>query len=1185
VSLALKLIAQEKKEKTGRLDLGNCGLTELPEELFELEWLEWLNLGEWYWDAEAQEDVQTPNKGGRNRLGQAAERLTELPQLQFLGLFNNGLTDVSFLPSLLGLTSLDLSGNKIQDLSFLESLPGLTSLYLSHNNIQDLSFLESLPGLTSLYLHHNNIQDISFLPSLPGLTSLNLSFNKIQDISFLPSLPGLTSLGLSGNKIQDASFLSSLRGLTSLDLRNNQIQDLSFLPSLPGLTSLDLSGNKIQDYSFLQALTGLRSLNLSGNKIQDYSFLQALTGLRSLNLRSNKIQDLSFLESLTGLTSLDLSRNQIQDLSFLESLTGLTSLYLSDNKIQDISFLPSLPGLTSLDLSYNQIQDLSFLESLRGLTLLQLRSNQIQDLSFLESLPGLTSLDLSYNQIQDYSFLESLPGLTSLNLSSNQIQDLSFLQSLPGLTSLDLRNNHIQDFSALLPLLQKGLALNLEDYGGSGIMLFGNPITTPPLEVVEKGREAVLLYFEQADVFGTAPLYESKVMILGQGGAGKTTLAQLLLDPTWEVKKRQDESTLGVVVHKNRPFAHQAQEGVNIQAHLWDFGGQEVQKMLHQFFITQDCLYVIVSDKRSENTNFHYWFQIIELLGPNCPVVVLENPMETKHVNEDFDLYSFRGQYQRLQISAREVNLKYINQRAQADWKAFTNELAQHLSGLEIVNREVPRVWRQIRDGLQAMKAKYITLDDYYALVEGLALPPDTRKMTREEGQQCLAYLKSLGDLTYFEDRELAHLIFLDHNWLTDGLYYILSDGEIKDSSGRFTRAQAYAKWDAKEYSEVEKGMLIQLLLKDQYDICYETPSQKDEFITPLLLPAGKPGIWPHTPSLTYQYRYPFVPHGLFSRLIVRLNARIEDEKRWKTGVWLSHTAQGQTTRAEVEYVQHPEAAFELRICGEPAGSQEMLQFIDHELENLHRDFRNLKVTRKVACVCDVCKAEVKAGNRPFYHSLDNINGRLANRKYTVECQKSHQDVSIGQILQDVYKEEAAKGTQFEAIFHTLKEMGMSINQINNTNNNQSSATSSSSSKAKAKNEVSIEIQISQVIREAGKVKEVLTKAQQKDLSNKGATAEDLEYALEDVEEFESTLQEAQQDKEQGADVSEGTKSRLEGFWNSLQEEEAPLRKALQAIRKGRDYGVGLARTYNSLATNLGLTPVPELALKALEKL
>jgi internalin A len=37
---ALELIKKEKKERTGRLDLGNCGLSELPDELFELTWLE-----------------------------------------------------------------------------------------------------------------------------------------------------------------------------------------------------------------------------------------------------------------------------------------------------------------------------------------------------------------------------------------------------------------------------------------------------------------------------------------------------------------------------------------------------------------------------------------------------------------------------------------------------------------------------------------------------------------------------------------------------------------------------------------------------------------------------------------------------------------------------------------------------------------------------------------------------------------------------------------------------------------------------------------------------------------------------------------------------------------------------------------------------------------------------------------
>ena len=38
--LALQRIREAKEKRLTRLDLGNCGLTELPEELFELTWLE-----------------------------------------------------------------------------------------------------------------------------------------------------------------------------------------------------------------------------------------------------------------------------------------------------------------------------------------------------------------------------------------------------------------------------------------------------------------------------------------------------------------------------------------------------------------------------------------------------------------------------------------------------------------------------------------------------------------------------------------------------------------------------------------------------------------------------------------------------------------------------------------------------------------------------------------------------------------------------------------------------------------------------------------------------------------------------------------------------------------------------------------------------------------------------------------
>ncbi|MBL7818443.1 MAG: hypothetical protein JNL70_25755 [Saprospiraceae bacterium] len=42
--LALKRIRECKETRSKRLDLGNCGLTELPDELFELTWLEELYL-------------------------------------------------------------------------------------------------------------------------------------------------------------------------------------------------------------------------------------------------------------------------------------------------------------------------------------------------------------------------------------------------------------------------------------------------------------------------------------------------------------------------------------------------------------------------------------------------------------------------------------------------------------------------------------------------------------------------------------------------------------------------------------------------------------------------------------------------------------------------------------------------------------------------------------------------------------------------------------------------------------------------------------------------------------------------------------------------------------------------------------------------------------------------------------
>jgi small GTP-binding protein len=337
--LAQQLIEREKQERSGYLDLGRCGLTEMPD-LSTLYWLQTLIVSDDWFDSEG-EWVRSRNTGGFNRF------------------ISNPPAD--FFPK--ELKQLRLGGARgenwnVSDGRFLEKLTSLTTLDLRYNQLSDGRFLEKLTSLTTLYLSSNKISDGRFLEKLTSLTSLDLSSNKISDGRFLEKLISLTTLYLRDNQISDGRFLEKFISLTTLDLSFNQINDGCFLEKLTSLTTLYLPSNQISDGRFLEKLTNLTTLDLSFNKIKDYSFLEKLTSLTTLYLRSNQNSNGRFLEKLTNLTTLDLSFNKINDYSFLEKLISLTTLYLRSNQISNGRFLEKLTSLTTIDLSDNQLSDL-----------------------------------------------------------------------------------------------------------------------------------------------------------------------------------------------------------------------------------------------------------------------------------------------------------------------------------------------------------------------------------------------------------------------------------------------------------------------------------------------------------------------------------------------------------------------------------------------------------------------------------------------------------------------------------------------------------------------------------------------------------------------------------------------------------------------------------------------------------
>jgi internalin A len=100
--IALERISKEADERTGFLDLGKLGLTELPAGLFELKHLRSLNLGRVWREASGQWQVVATDLG-RNQVAPALQKLADLSDLRELWLRETDLANLSILAGLSGI--------------------------------------------------------------------------------------------------------------------------------------------------------------------------------------------------------------------------------------------------------------------------------------------------------------------------------------------------------------------------------------------------------------------------------------------------------------------------------------------------------------------------------------------------------------------------------------------------------------------------------------------------------------------------------------------------------------------------------------------------------------------------------------------------------------------------------------------------------------------------------------------------------------------------------------------------------------------------------------------------------------------------------------------------------------------------------------------------------------------------
>ncbi|MEM1368705.1 MAG: ADP-ribosylation factor-like protein [Cyanobacteria bacterium P01_H01_bin.15] len=235
--------------------------------------------------------------------------------------------------------------------------------------------------------------------------------------------------------------------------------------------------------------------------------------------------------------------------------------------------------------------------------------------------------------------------LTKLYLSENGIKELpESITRLQNLLILNLSENGIKELPESITRLQ-----NL-----SQLYLSGNPLEKPPLEICEQGIAAIQEYFTQLEK-GVDYLYEAKLLIVGEPGAGKTSLAKKIKNPEYQLKKEDtdnpEKSTEGIDVIR---WDFPGSECENFDVNIWDFGGQQIYHETHQFFITKRSLYVLVCDTRKEDTDFYYWLNIVELLSENSPVLIVKNEKQDR--TRDIGEPQLRGRFKNL-VRTLAVNL------------------------------------------------------------------------------------------------------------------------------------------------------------------------------------------------------------------------------------------------------------------------------------------------------------------------------------------------------------------------------------------------------------------------------------------------------------------------------------------------------------------------------------------------
>lgn len=537
---------------------------------------------------------------------------------------------------------------------------------------------------------------------------------------------------------------------------------------------------------------------------------------------------------------------------------------------------------------------------------INLSKNQFTAIDFPTfEMPDVQILELSYNKTEIEKLVIDaaiFPNVEYIFAYQSKIKSFEIKGNLSKLKEINLGENQIKTIS--LTLLEQCPKLK-------HLVLSKNELGNPPQSLFEnKNGYEELESFIRKLKDGKVKVYQSKIVIVGNGRVGKTCLVKRWLFDKFD---KEEKSTHAIqIYHKALEKLGKGEDFDFIQMNIWDFGGQDMYHATHRIFMKTKALFLLVWDMETEslptckeddiehqNYPIEYWLEYARHENKKNPVLLVQTKVKKeKHTIKRQDnidkLLNKYGVFKELHIDS---SLKKENEESGfEDLQLEIDNYIRKALNNQGETTEIPTSWWSVQLAIQTEQDKQvdtISFDKFTSICHNNHL----------SDSKDIAILRK-----YFHDTGvffvLNDVIILNQKKAIEAIYMIF---DRADSYRKFLQKDGIIEgiiledtiWKA--YSEAERALFIDFMLR--CEVCFEIEDDRKEedkwrtfplkertFLAPALLPMQKSKAmeltWKNEKNYI-RYQFNFLKYGTLQSLIIRSRNYGETGNMWRFGTQL----------------------------------------------------------------------------------------------------------------------------------------------------------------------------------------------------------------------------------------------------------------------------------------------------------